>query len=205
MATAIGPQMQTTFRNADYLNFRFLFYLSQIVSLCASFLACVWMEEIYSFLIHNDGLVQSSSIAITMCFAQALLPFYYFSAVSCFVDRKTKQLLWLVFVPSILNIILCLVFVPFFGYKAAVVSAIVSYWSQIIIPFVITYHKEWTIKWLGSRKKLLLLFIISLCLLLLGHYLYQSNIIIKIAVTFATIIFFIILFMNKLRPSLIRI
>lgn len=45
------------------------------------------------------------------------------------------QLLWLVFIPGLLNIILLLIFIPLFGYRVAVITTLISYWTQMFIPF----------------------------------------------------------------------
>lgn len=205
MATALAPQMQTTFRKGDYSSFRMLYYLSQGVALLASFLICIWMREIYSVLIQNDHLSKSSSIAVLFCFAQVLIPFYHFSSISCFVDRKTQQLLWLVFVPSLGNIILCSVLVPIFGYMSAVYSTIASFWSVILMPFIIPYHKKWTNTWLGSKKKLVLLFVIAVVFLVTGNVISSCGFLIKILISFISICACAYVFFTKLNPLLKKI
>ena len=83
-----------------------------------------------------------------------------------FIEKQTKQLLWLVFIPGVLNIILCMTLIPFWGYKVAITTTMIAYWSQLIIPFFIKYHKIKTTIWLGSLYKLLILLgIIALSLI----------------------------------------
>ena len=95
------------------------------------------------------------------CFANCIFPLYIFMSNVCFIRKNTVQLLWLVFIPGILNIILLLIFIPLLGYKIAVVTTLISYWVQIFIPFFIKYYKEQISLWLGSRDKLIILFLVS--------------------------------------------
>lgn len=180
---AISPQMQRFYRSGDYTKYRNLFYLSQGVSIIASFLLCLWMSELYGILIKNDSISQSSSIATLMCFAQSMMPLYHFMSVSCFIERNAKQLLWLVFVPGITNLVLCYLLIPFFGYKVAVYSTMFSYWTQILIPFMIPYYKVKTSLWLGNRLKLAIVMILIVLFLISGNVLVNISIFYKMIIT----------------------
>ena len=73
------------------------------------------MPEIYALLIRNANLAKSCDIASLLCFANVVFSFYAFMSAPAFIEKKTMQLLWLVFVPGILNFLLCYAFIPFFG------------------------------------------------------------------------------------------
>lgn len=161
LASALTPYMQTTFRNENYQSYRFLFILCQSIALISIFIFCLWMPEIYSVLIKNKSLQESMMISQISCFANCIFPLYIFMSNVCFIRKNTVQLLWLVFIPGILNIILLLIFIPLLGYKIAVVTTLISYWVQIFIPFFIKYYKEQISLWLGSRDKLIILFLVS--------------------------------------------
>lgn len=194
LTTAIAPQMQTSYRQGDYIRYRKLYYLCQGVSLVSSFLICIWMREVYYILIHNEELTQSASIATLMCFTQALMPLYNFISISAFVERRTKQLLWLVFIPGFLNLTICSLFIPIYGYSVAVYSTLISYWSQIMMPIIIPYFRTKTSLWLGDKSKLIWIFFISLSLLLIGNYLSLCSYTIKILYSLAILMLSIITF-----------
>ena len=158
LVTALVPYMQRSYRANDFTSYRKLYYLCQSTALIASFIICIWMNDIYDLLIRNDRLKLSASIACLMCFAQVQMPLYDFMSVSCFVERRTKQLLWLIFLPGLLNLSLCSIFIPIYGYRIAAYTTMFSYWSQILIPFIIPYFKIKTKLWLGSRYKVILLY-----------------------------------------------
>lgn len=154
LVIALTPQNQLSYRSGDFAKYRKLFLLCQSFALVSSFIFCIWMPEIYSLLIKNDKLAESSSIASLTCFANVVYPLYVYMSYSAFIEKRTPQVLWIVFFPGILNLILCYIFIPIYGYKAAIYSTMISYWSQIFIPFFVPYFKERVTMWLGSRKRL---------------------------------------------------
>lgn len=166
LVSALAPYMQTSFRSENYVNYRFLFMLCQSIALLSIFIFCLWMPEIYSILIRNESLQKSMIISQISCFANCIFPLYVFMSSICFIEKTTMQLLWLVFIPGILNIILLLIFIPLLGYKVAVITTLVSYWTQMLIPFFVKHYKKQITLWLGSRYKLIALFFTSAFLLI---------------------------------------
>lgn len=167
LVTSLMPKMQELYRNRQYLNYRYLFYICQTVSLLFICVFSIWMSDLYSILIRSNELQVAQSIAKYTCFANAILPFYLFTSNIVFIEKDTKQLLWLIFIPGILNVTLNLIFIPIYGYKVAIVIALISYWSQLLIPLYVKYYGFLTKKWFGSIYKLfVLLFIMSFSLLI---------------------------------------
>lgn len=169
LTLALAPQIQKSFRSADFRSYRKLYFLCQAVALVTSFVICVWMPEIYALLIRNASLAQSCNIACLLCFANVVLSFYVFMSAPAFIEKNTMQLLWLVFVPGILNFVLCYTLIPVFGYRAAIYSTIVSYWSQLLIPFFVGYYKKTVSEWLGGRRKILVILLLILADLLVAN------------------------------------
>lgn len=197
LVTALGPQLQIAYRNGDFIKYRKLYYLCQLTALSAVFCTSFWMPEIYSLLIRNDAFQESSLIASYICFANVLLPLYIFASTVMFIEKRTKQLLWLVFLPGTLNILLCLLLIPWYGYKVAIYSTLLAYWSQILIPFISSYHKETIHRWLGARYKLILLLILLVSALLLSTFIVQCSIGIKLIISL--VVLFGYLFILKVK------
>ena len=186
LVTALMPQMQRAYRNADFKTYRKLYFLCQAVALTSTFCICIWMPEIYALLIRNANLAKSCDIASLLCFANVVFSFYAFMSAPAFIEKKTMQLLWLVFVPGILNFLLCYAFIPFFGYRIAIYSTIISYWTQLMIPFFIGYYKKTVSDWLGDRRLILLILAIILSDLILANMLMYTAIWMKIVLTLLT-------------------
>ena len=193
VAIALTAQMQESFRAGNYIKFRKLYYFSQTISLFAIILFSAWMPEIYKILIRNEQLQTASSIARYICFANAVFPLYAFMSTIAFIQKKTQKVLYLVFVPGILNIMICMIFIPMYGYKVAVFSSIISYWSQIFIPFLNGYFKKTTYIWLGKAYKLFLLFVLLLSSIIVVNIMANLQIYIKIIFSVGFVLMFLFL------------
>ncbi len=169
LATALVAPIQKSYRSGNFDNFRRLYYLCQGVAIVASSLFCIWIPEIYGLLIHNESLSLSANIASLICFANVVMPLYTFMSTSAFIEKRTKQVLWLVFVPGFINLLLCLICMPIWGYKAAVYATIISYWTQMLIPFVINYFKIVVGQWIGNLTKLIVILLLMLFMLIISN------------------------------------
>lgn len=187
LATALAPQIQRFFRNSDFRSYRKLYFLCQAVALVTSFMICVWMPEIYGLLIRNAHLAQSCDIACLLCFANVVYSFYIFMSAPVFIEKNTMQLLWLVFVPGILNLVLCYTLIPVFGYRAAIYSTIISYWSQLMIPSFVGYYKKSVQQWLGGRWPIMVVLLLILSDLLIANELMHMVLWLKVVVTLAAL------------------
>ena len=197
LQTAIAPQIQRAYRSGDYIGYRQLYYLCQSVALISSICICIWLPEIYSFLIRNDELRQSCSIASLMCFSNVVMAFYGFLSAPVFIKKNTLQLLWLVFVPGILNFALCLIFIPLFGYRAAIYSTIIAYWSQLLIPFFVKYYNQQAKIWMGSLMRIVWILIILLIGLISGQYFSILALSFKLLLTLVIVLAFLFVYKKK--------
>lgn len=183
LATALSPEMQRAYRENRFDDFRHIYYFCQMTALTCVFLVSLWMPEIYRMIMRNPSLQEAAPIASLMCYANVLNPLYNFLAIVVFITKETKHLLWLVFLPGILNVSLCLVFIPVFGYMTAVYSTLISFWSMLLIPFISKFHNEKVTQWLNSRKKLLALFLLLILAICLSLFIKDLSIIIKTGIT----------------------
>ena len=142
------------------------------------------MPEIYSLLIRNENLAQSCDIASLLCFANVVFAFYTFMSTPAFIEKNTLYLLWLVFVPGVLNFAMCYAFIPFFGYRVAIYSTIISYWSQLMIPFFVGYYKKSVRMWLGRLKWIFIILAFILVDLLLANSFMHVALWIKVILVF---------------------
>ena len=187
LVTALGPQVQRAYRSGNFSAFRRLYMLCQAVALTTTFLICIWMPEIYALLIRNANLAQSCDIASLLCFANVVFSFYVFMSTPVFIEKNTMQLLWLVFVPGIVNFALCFALIPFFGYRVAIYSTIVSYWSQLMIPFVVRFYKKNVTMWLGHRRLIFAILAVILADLVLANLLMHMAWWLKIVISLPVI------------------
>lgn len=197
LVTAISPQMQRAYRSHDYDRYRRLYFLCQGVCLLTSFLICIWIPDIYNFLIRNEVLKQSSEIASYMCFSNVVYAFYIFISLPVFIEKKTMQLLWLVFIPGFLNLVLCYILIPVYGYKAAIYTTIFSYWTQLMIPFFIRYYHQNVKLWMGSLSNIYIILLILLMSLVVAQLCVQMNIIYRLSISLLLAVCFVFYYKEK--------
>lgn len=198
LSTALSPEMQRAYREDRLNDFRHIFYFCQITALLFVFLVACWMPQVYQLFMRNASLHVAAPIASLICFANVLNPLYNFLSVAVFINKKTKQLLWLVFLPGIINVVLCLIFIPLFGYMAAVWSTLISYWSMLLIPYISKFHKNEVKKWMGSRKKILVLTLVLFVTLIASILIKDFAVLPKIIITLVvTLSYFLIIYKNK--------
>lgn len=157
MIVAVAPRIQELYRSRNFPNLRRLYIFCQVIAVIVALIMAIWMPQIYQLLIHNEQLQPAAGIAVFICFANAVFPFYSFISTAAFIEEHTKTILWLVFVPATLNIILNLIFISIYGYQAAVFTTLAAYWSQLLIPYLIRYFRTTTIKIFGNLRLPLIL------------------------------------------------
>lgn len=200
VVTSIAPKIQEFYREQNYVDLRKYYYLAQSIAIIATVLFSIWLPELYKLLIRNQELQAGSVIARYICFANTVLPLYIFLSSIAFIEKKPKKLLWLVFVPGVINVSLCLILIPIYGYKAVMVTTVISYWSQIFIPFFVGYFRIKTRLWLGSLTKLFLLFVILTCVMFLSYQISNFSILYKFFVSVIILSVFVF-FLYKFQKS----
>lgn len=190
LISALAPRIQELYRSNEFLKLGKVYLLSQIFAMIVIFLFAIWMPEIYKTLVKNDDLQQCSQIASLICFSNITIPLYTILSTSAFIEKETIKLLWLVFVPGILNIVLNLMFMPMFGYKTAIFASLISYWSLLLIPVLVKYYSNLFNKLFSTNFVLIVLFTLFVILTISSNYISIYGIMNKI---FITLFFFIII------------
>lgn len=109
----------------------------------------------------------------------------------CFIEKKTMQLLWLVFLPGVINVLLCAICIPLYGYKAALYTTIVAYWLQAFVPFISRFHNRHINLWIPNILYLPLLIVVFTAFLLCSMFVNEMVITYKVLFTlFATCLLF---------------
>lgn len=170
LITALSPKIQELYRSNEFKKLRKVYILSQVFAMIAVFLFAMWMPDIYKFLVRNADLQQCSNIASLICFSNIIFPLYALLSTVAFIEKNTGKLLWLVFIPGILNIILNLIFIPVYGYKAAIYASLISYWSLLLIPLFVKFYSEFLKKIFNSYLVLLVLFLLFVILIVSANF-----------------------------------
>lgn len=162
--TALNPTLQRAFRSHNKKQLRYFFWLTQGVVFVLIVLFSLWMHIIYQLLIRNESLQFASNVAVVVVFSFMYFPIYTYMALPVFIEKKTNNILWLVFVPGIINIILNIIFIPYFGYQCVAYITLIAYWTIPIICFLHPFYRKAIKNMLGHRflKELWILLLVWL-------------------------------------------
>ena len=198
LVVALVPQLQKTYRDKRFVDYRSLYYFCQFTTLTAVFTVAIWMPDIYRVVIRNESFQSCSAIASIICFANVLLPFYNFTSNVAFIKKDSKQLLWLIFMPGAVNIFLSIILIPILGYVSVVYSTLVSYWTIAIIPFFVPYFHKNTKVWMGKLNRIIVILLIVLLAVVVAQYLSQTLWWIKIMVMIPIVLVYFFM-LNKFQ------
>ena len=181
--TAISPAIQKAYRNKEYQSMIYFYLTTQLLCSIMVFLLAIWMKEIYYILIKNEELQKSYLVASVICFSLVMYSNYFFMSTAAFIKEKTGYILYLIFVPGVLNIILAFCLIPLWGYTGAAFAMLIANWSTSLIPLFVKFYKDEIKYMLGSIKPLFYIFGINIILFTISLFLKDSFITIKILTT----------------------
>jgi O-antigen/teichoic acid export membrane protein len=115
-----------------------LCHISQLLFLGICSLAALWIKEIMHLLIRNDYVDAAYPMAAILLMSYSYRPVYMFF-VNKMIARKQDHHLWkLTTISGVVNILINLCFVPFFG---VIVAPISTFISMMILGFLGYYFK----------------------------------------------------------------
>lgn len=122
----VGPTFHKTLLqgNGSVIIRRFVFMLAAAY-LLIGFIGGIWMKECFQILIRNDELTGAYVIAIIVLFSFATRPLYNGAQSFLFFNERTSKLWRVTFMFGMINVILNLIFIPFFGINAAAVNTFI--------------------------------------------------------------------------------
>jgi len=151
--SAIGKTLQVSFRNKTQedkkrIRIIFTFLITGIGILF--FNGAIWMKEIYTFLFRKPELQTGYPVAILVLMANIFFPLFNFGVYSLFIISKTKLVAKITMIAAIINVVLNLVFIPFFNIWASLVSTFVSFlFLSVIVLFIKEVKKQ--LAWVFPR------------------------------------------------------
>ena len=139
---AVGPMLLESYKNKNDKQARQIVFSLQITFLLGSFIACLWMKEIFQFLVRNASLQKVYPLAIIIAMGYNYRPMYFGAVNVLFYHEKTKILPRITFVAGISNVILNLLLIPFFGYQAAAYTTFATLMYMGYIGYYLKEYKE---------------------------------------------------------------
>lgn len=186
---SMSPVIQKTYRSRNNAQMKKIFLFLQFIAFVVVFFISSWMPEIYKILIRNETLHPAAFIAFFTSFSFLVSPLYSVLSGISFMEEKTTKVLWLVFVPAIVNIILNFILIPYGGYKMAILTTLIAYWGMLAIAEIIPYYRTIVKNWLGGIRVIIFVAIASVILLFLAYALYKTTLWIKIIISSVIVLF----------------
>src|SRR5690554_6722207 len=130
LGNAIGQASRATLnknnKSENYLANRDLIFKVQLFFFAATFICCIWLKEIFSILVNNQGLAATYPYAIVLIMAANYRPMYLGATNYIFYVQKTKKLLYVTVIASIISIVWNVLLIPKLGIMAAILTTYIS-------------------------------------------------------------------------------
>ena len=194
--TAISPIIQKAYRNNEKSTLLYYFYTTHLLTLSLVFMLSLWMREIYQLLIRNEALQDSYLVASTICFSFSMYCNYYYMSSIVFINEKTSKILYLVFIPGILNILLAFILIPHYGYMGGGYAMLIANWSISLIPFIIPFYRKELLNILDSLLPIFVIILINILCFTISIFCKDETILYKII--FSTFFILIMLVIYKI-------
>lgn len=142
---AVGPYITSLYAKKNksseqQVQTLIFFLLVSFILVCS--LIALWAKEIFQILIKNDDLIYAYPLAVIIIMGYSYRPLYW-AGVSKLLFYELTSKLWRVsFVAGVLNVVLNLVFIPFYGIYAAAVTTFISLFYLAVAPYYIKEYRK---------------------------------------------------------------
>lgn len=183
ISIALLPVLQKIFREKDIVQMKYYYRLSNLIISIFILLVMLWMKEFYIIFIKNKSLQPAYIIAILTSVSYLVnATAYMYLSINIFINKTTKRILYLVFFPAVINILLNFIFIPIYGFMAALYTTIFTYWLIFALPFLFPIFRNMIREMIGSRKIMLEGLLINIFVILIAYLCYNINYIWKIII-----------------------
>lgn len=142
-ATPLYKQLYAQAKNIQAaLQARYITYTLQLLFFMGTFIASLWMKEIFGLLIRNEELQQAYPLAIVILMGYNFRPMYMAVINLLTYHEKTASLWRISSVAGIGNIILNLILVPLYGFEMAAYTTFASLMYMGYAGFFLRTYKE---------------------------------------------------------------
>ena len=200
LGNAIGQASRATLnlnnKAQNYKANRNLIFKVQLFFFAATFLSCIWLKEIFSLLINNDGLAATYPMAIILIMAANYRPMYLGATNYIFYIERTKKLIYITLAASVISVLLNIIFIPYLGIIAAIITTYVSlmymgYSGYYLKEFKDIKVKYYPLLWLFST------FLLTISAYYIVEFDFFTKTIITLSVFSLSIIIFYFFYLRK--------
>ena len=183
ISIALSPVLQRIFREKNIIQMKYYYRLSNLIISAFILLVMLFMKEFYMIFIKNESLQPAYIVAILTSVSYLVnATAYIYLSTSIFINKTTNKILYLVFLPAIVNILLNFIFIPIYGFMAALYTTIFTYWLVFALPFLFPFFRDIIRNMIDRRKIMLEGLLINILVLGIAFFCYDVNYIWKIII-----------------------
>lgn len=178
---AVGPMMMEMYKKGQDKSARNLIFLLQIVFFILTFTLCLWLKELFAFLIRNETLAQMYGLGIIIIMSYNYRPMYFGANNKLFFTEKTNVIWKVTFVAGLLNVVLNFLLIPPYGFEVAAYTTFVSLMFMGYAGFYLKVFKQ--INHVNYYP--ILWFLLTIFLTIISIYAVDLSILLKSLITFS--------------------
>lgn len=139
---AIGPLMMEKYKSGQDRSARNLIFLLQIAFFVLTFTICLWLKELFAFLIRNESLAQMYGLGVIIVMSYNYRPMYFGANNKLFFTEKTNVVWKVTFIAGLLNVVLNFLLIPIYGFEVAAYTTFVSLMFMGYAGFYLKVFKQ---------------------------------------------------------------
>jgi O-antigen/teichoic acid export membrane protein len=139
---AVSPNLLIFIKEKKWKNYQDLVTLFQSVVFLTCVLAAVWVADWMPLLIRNDDLNQYPEIFIIIVMSYSAWPLYTGCFQVLFYFEKTSMLWKITTMAGVINIILNIILIPYYGFLVAAWTTLFAMLYQSFSGFLFKYYRE---------------------------------------------------------------
>ena len=137
---AVSPMLMQAYKDNDEKLSRKLVFTLQVIFLCGTLTASIWLKEIFAFLIKIEELQKVYPLGIIIIMAYNYRPMYFGANFKLFFYEKTHVLMKVTLVAGIVNLVLNYFLIPIWGYQ---VAAYTTFFGLMYMGYTGYFLKEY--------------------------------------------------------------
>jgi len=178
---AIGPLLNKYYKEKKEESAKKLIFILQISFFLITFGLCIWMKELFTFLIRNEDLAKMYYLGIIIVMAYNYRPMYLGFSSKTMYDEKANIMWKVTLGAGLINVLLNLMLIPFFGFEVAAITTFIAYMFMGYAGYYFKVFKE-----INSAKYYPVFWILlTTALTVLAYYTVELNIWVKIGISLA--------------------
>ena len=139
---AINPMLMTAYKNNNQLKARNLIFVLQIVFFCMTFIVCIWLKEIFDFLLRIQEFKKLYSLGIIIIMAYNYRPMFFGANFRLFFNEKTHKLMNITLLAGVACFILNYLLIPIWGYQVAAYTTFAGLMYMGYAGYFLKEYKE---------------------------------------------------------------